>query len=369
MRKKIKSTYLLLLPLLLFSCTVGNNSEINPYEISSNIEDPNLSELYILCEGLAYMNNSTLIRYSFREKKLSKNYFLTQNARGLGDTGNDMQIYGSKMYIVVNISSQVEVIDLQTGKSLKRIPFLNESGRPRQPRYIAFDKDKAYVCCFDSTVVRIDTSSLAVEAITLAGRNPDGICVSNNKLYVSNSGGLNFPDYDNTVSVIDIPTFTEIRKITVNNNPYRIAADRYGDVYVVSRGDYGVEKYCLQRISSYTDQVEQVFDEEALNFCIAGDYAYLYHFDYNNNTNWVKVLNIKTEQIERQNFITDDTDITMPYGIAANEATGDLFITEAKDRMVTGDVLCFDKEGKLKYRINDIGLNPNQVVFVEKSKN
>lgn len=48
------------------------------------------------------------------------NYFRSLNRRGLGDTANDMAIYGEKLYIVVNVSSQIEVIDLQSGLSLKR---------------------------------------------------------------------------------------------------------------------------------------------------------------------------------------------------------------------------------------------------------
>ena len=122
-----------------------------------------------------------------------------------------MAIYGNKIYIVVNVSSTVEVIDFTTGKSIRQIQMLRDNGSSRQPRSIAFDKDKAYVCSFDGTVARIDTTSLEIEAIITAGRNPDDICVQNNKLYVSNSGSLDYsgPGVDNTVSVIDITTFKE----------------------------------------------------------------------------------------------------------------------------------------------------------------
>ena len=68
--------------------------------------------------------------------------------------------------------------------------MLTENGNPREPRYIAFHKEKAYVCSYDGTVARIDTASLAIDAMTTVGRNPDGICVQDDKLYVSNSGGL-----------------------------------------------------------------------------------------------------------------------------------------------------------------------------------
>lgn len=89
----------------------------------------------------------------------------------MGDTANDMALYGGKLYIVVNVSSTIEVIDFQTGVSIKQIPMLAENGSSRQPRHITFHKDKAYVCSYDGTVARIDTTSLEIDALTKAGRN------------------------------------------------------------------------------------------------------------------------------------------------------------------------------------------------------
>ena len=57
-------------------------------------------------------------------------YFELQNGRGLGNTANDMIVYGSKMYIAVAGESTIEVATLDA-KSLKQI----ECGA--QPRYLA----------------------------------------------------------------------------------------------------------------------------------------------------------------------------------------------------------------------------------------
>ena len=75
------------------------------------------AEIYVLNEGLLNLNNSTLMRYSFSNGIQTPDYFKKINKRGLGDTANDMAIYGSKLYVVVNVSSQIEVIDLKTGTS------------------------------------------------------------------------------------------------------------------------------------------------------------------------------------------------------------------------------------------------------------
>lgn len=322
------------------------------------------TQLYILSEGLFNMNNSTLALYNLTTQTLVPDFFLATNKRGLGDTANDMGMYGSKIYVVVNVSSQVEVLDAITGKSLKRIAMFDSKGVAREPRFVDFYNGKAYVCSFDGSVVKIDTASLQIEATVQCGKNPDGICVAINKIYVSNSGGLNFPNYDNTVSVVDLTTFTELKKITVGVNPGKILADSEGDVYVISRGDYGANPTKLQRINSSTDVLVESFNDiQALNFSIRNDTAYIYNFDYGTQTSQIKVFDCKTEQLISENFITDDTKLITPFGIDIYPANGDIYITDSKSYTVWGDVLCFDRAGKLKFKLRDIGLNPKKILF------
>lgn len=327
-------------------------------------------KMYVLSEGLFNSNNSTLAMYNFSEKKLETHFFQSVNKRGLGDTANDMQRYGSKIYIVVNVSSQIEVLDARTGKSIKRIPMFNDKAVARQPRYIDFYQNKAYVCSFDGTVARIDTASLTIDGITKVGRNPDGICIANKKLYVSNSGGLSFPNYDNTVSVVDIATFKELKKIDVGLNPYKIHADSQGDVYVVTRGDYGENGYAFHKIDTEIDEKIATFDGlSTYNFEIFDDKAYMYNYDFSTSENWVKVFDCITEKIIDERFIKDKSiTIHTPYGISINPINGDVYVVDAQSFVNWGDVLCFDKKGNFKFRINEIGLNPNRILFLATNK-
>ncbi len=322
------------------------------------------ARLFVLSEGLFNLNNSTLAMYNLNTKEVFSDFFLAVNKRGLGDTANDMGLYGSKLYVVVTVSSQVEILDASTGKSLKRIPMFNDQGAAREPRYIDFHQGKAYVCSFDGTVVKIDTTSMKIEGIVTCGRNPDGICIANDKIYVSNSGGLSYPNYDNTVSVIDIATFQEIKKITVGSNPYQLHADSEGDVYVIARGNYGLQPGLFQKINSETDEVSQSFDGiQALNFTIHNDTAYIFSYNQVNNQYSIVVFDCISEKILNDNFISDGTVIHTPFGINVNPANGDVYITDAYTYTIWGDVLCFDNQGKLKLRLRQIGLNPKKVVF------
>lgn len=331
--------------------------------------DASLRKIYILSEGLFNNNNSRLASYDFGiadpSKRLDTDIFLTRNKRGLGDTANDMQRYGSKIYIVVNVSSQIEVINAETAESIKRIPFFNEENKARQPRYIDFYEGKAYVCSFDGSLARIDTTSLEVEAFTQVGRNPDGLCIANRKIYVSNSGGLDFPNYDHTVSVVDIDSFRERKKIEIGMNPYKIHADSQGDVYVVTRGNYDQTGYAFHKIDSEVDRKIQTFDSLAVyNFEIHADKAYLYSHDFSTGQNWIKVFDCLSEKVIDHRFVKDtNLVINTLYGLAINPINGDVYAMDAQGFVNWGDLLCFDPTGNLRYRINQVGLNPNHIIF------
>ncbi len=322
-------------------------------------------QLYVLSEGLFNMNNSTLCKVNFEKRTITTDFFSHMNDRGLGDTANDMKLYDNMIWIVVTVSSQVEVVDINTGISLRRIPIFNDKGVARQPRFITFSGNKAYVCSFDGTVCRIDIPTLKIDGVTTSGRNPDGITVANGKLYVSNSGGLDITDYDNTVSVIDLNTFSEKKKITVGINPYKIETDSEGDVYVVSRGNNAGIKASWSRINSKIDEVVQTFSQlPAINFTIQNDTAYLYNFDFVSNSYWIKTFDCKTEQVISENFISDSTQIDRPFGISINPKNGYVYLTDAHNYTVNGDLLCFSRNGKLLYKLKGIGLNSNSVLVV-----
>lgn len=349
---------LLLLVSIFASCKKDERKAADP-EKPSPEKPAERRGIYVLCEGLFNANNTALSYYNYEDKKLITDQFMSVNGRGLGDTGNDIKLYGSKMYIIVNVSSTLEIVNPKTGASIKKIDLKNNN-LGRQPRYIVFDKNRAFISNFDGTVAVLDTASMAITQYIKVGRNPEQMAIANNKLYVANSGGLDYPNYDNTVSVIDLNTLTEIRKITVVENPRGVAADQYGDVYVLSAGNYADIKSSMATIDSKTDVVRTAVNFSGGSMVINGDYAYMPA-----SGGKVKVFNVKTEQLEKDNFITDGTKIMSTYGVAVDALTEEVFVTDAKGYTTGGEVFCFDKEGKKKYSIN-VGINPNNVVFVNK---
>lgn len=342
-------------------------------EQSRAIVDADHTGVFTLSEGLFNQNNSTLSWIDFTTglpdswnspTGTSYDCFEKVNGRRLGDTANDMLLYGNKLYIVVSESSTIEILDANTCYSHKQIS-LSRNGKPSQPRRLTANGGFVYVCCFDGTVTRIDTLTMLADATVQVGRNPDGICCSGGKLYVSNSGGLDTQNPDNTVSVIDINSFTESRRITVGPNPGNIYSDG-NCVYVVSRGifDYETMNYDsrLYCIDTESDQVTYIYDIPILNMDIADEKAWFYGYGEGGT---IQILDLKTGRIVDSTFIKDGTHVECPYSIKVEPTTLKVYVCDALDYVTPGALLCFSPEGRLLYRVQGIGINPNTIAFCD----
>jgi DNA-binding beta-propeller fold protein YncE len=327
--------------------------------------DPNsqVKGFYLLNEGNMNMNKASLDYLDYTTGQYRLNIYNQTNpevTKGLGDVGNDIGIYGNKVYVVVNVSNKVEVLNKLTGKRISLITIAN-------CRYVTFHNGKAYVSAYLGTVGdpkapngavnEIDTATLQITRKVTVGRQPEEMAVVGEKLYVANSGGYSPPNYERTVSVIDLASFTEIKRIDVAINLDRLKADKYGDIYVTSRGDYYNIPSKLFVIDTKTDQVKKQFDFGVSNLWIDDDIAYMYNFEFNHqtgkNTISYSMLNVKDETVTDRKFITDGTEalIKVPYGIAVNPVTKEVLVTDAKNYVSPGTLYCFSPAGKKEWSV------------------
>lgn len=313
--------------------------------------------IFVLNEGVWQMNNSGISFYNLEDGTVVSDLFLQQNNRGLGDTGSDLKRYGDQLYCVVNVSERLEIMDFKSGKSIAAISLAG-----RQPRRLAFHDGYAYLTCFNGEVLKIDTVTHTIAATAQAGANPDGICVANGKLYVANSGGLNYPNYANSVTVFDLQSFSAIKEITVVCNPCRLVAHHSGKIFLISAGNYADISATVQCIDSQTDEVIKDFNTPAAGFATDDTKLYLYNYDYSTSSAQFKVVDIASLSVINDNFITDGTTITTPYCISVNPQTHDVYIADAYDYTVTGMVHCFSSDGKKRFSF-EAGVNPCAIEF------
>ena len=90
--------------------------------------------------------------------------------------------------------------------------------------------------------------------------------------------------------------------------------------------------------------------------------CYLYNYDYSTQQSSIKVLDVTTEQIVKEQFITDGTVLTTPYGIAVDPSNGDVYLTDAYQYTTNGDVFCFSADGRLRFQF-EAGVSPSCLVF------
>ncbi|MDM1522038.1 YncE family protein [Empedobacter sp. 225-1] len=341
-------------------------------------EETDVAGFYLLNEGKMGSNMATIDYMEFKTGVYNRNIYASANpevVKELGDVGNDIKIYGNKLYAVINVSNFIEVMDVKTAKHLGTIPL--ENGR-----YITFANGKAYATSYAGPVtldpkaplgkvVEIDTINLSVTRQVTVGYQPDELEVVGNNLYVANSGGYRVPDYDRTISVIDLSTFKETKKIDVEVNLHRIKKDADGDLYVTSRGNYKDISSNLFVIDSKTHQIKKKFDIPVSNFTIDDDKLYYYSNEFSYTTfEYTKsygVIDTKTEQVINKTLVNDPVinTIETPYGIAINPKTKDIFITDVGNYVSMGYVYCFDKNGVFKWKTAG-GNIPAHFAFVYK---
>ena len=373
---------LYLIPLLLFLLFFSACREDEQIFLSGSVQvtlplvGTRIKGFYQLNEGNRGTNGAALDYFDYTTGYYTRDIFSERNpdiVKELGDVGNDIQVYGQKVYAIINVSNLVVVFDVRTARKLKEIEIPN-------CRYLAFHDGKAYVSSYagpvqidpnaeKGLVAEIDTVTLKLTRKVTVGYQPEEMIVHEGKLYVANSGGYRAPNYDRTVSVVDLETFVEKKKIDVAINLYRMAIDKRGDIYVSSRGDYKNTSPNLYVIDSRTDEVKQCLDIPVGGMCMSGDSLYYYSVAYSMSSGGNRVtygiLDTRTKKEITDRIITDGTDkeIMIPYGLAINPETKEILMSDAQNYVVTGFVYCFSPEGRLRWKTQG-GNIPGHFAFV-----
>ena len=345
----------------------------------------NILGMYVLNEGNMGSNKASIDFLDLDENKPTvhylRNIYSERNpnvVKELGDVGNDIKIYGSKLWIVVNVSNKVEVA---TADSCKRITQINIPNC----RYLAFKDGFAYVSSyvgpvkFDKDaplgmVYKVDTVDFKKKDSVVVGYQPEELCIVDNKLYVANSGGYRAPNYDHTLSEIDITTFKEIRKIKVGLNPHHCQVDHYGQIWVTSRGNYNDVPSRIYHLYKGRNQLYEVIDSintPVSGLSIVGDSLYYYGSAWNNATATNNIsyglINVRTHKIIDTNLFSAPQlkAITMPYGIIVNPTDRDFYLMDAKNYVSSGTLLHFKSDGTFDWLVQT-GDIPGHATFVYK---
>ena len=346
-----------LLAIVLFSCKKDDN--LPPVEIPV----PDFG-LLVLNEGFyGHSNTSSITLYDFETESVSEEcVFFSKNQRRLGDVPNDILVYGGKIYISVGISSTIEITDLELN-SIKQISLDGSSINAEEPKGLAAHNGKIYIVCYDGKLARLDTSTLTIAPndIIQVGKNPENVAISNGFAYVTNSGGMDFPNYDNTVSVVNLATFTEVEKIEVDVNPFAIHADETGHIIVSCLGNYSTIPASLHRINTTTNTYDKKFEGVTpADFAMKGNLAYYHDFNWFTFEGHYAEFNTTTETKRNLLSKSDMDEILIPYAINVNRENGDIYASCS----VTEKAFIIDSNGiRTEFKT---GAMPKKIVVLKK---
>jgi len=355
--KKINSFYLSLLAGALFTLgACSKNDDVTPIE-----PIPEHLGIYVLNEGNFQSTNASLGLYNFR----ADNYETKES--NIGDTGNDIGRYGSKLYVILTGSTptggKVLVYNAKSAEKIGEIPVAS-------PRYIQFYKGKAYLTHGENQLSQIDTGSTVTSLPTVAksiqvGRTPEQLTVFKDKIYVANSGAFS-DTYDNVVSVVNVGSFTLDRNIEVAENITSVHADTINNtLYVNASAIYDAAGQItspskLYAVNTSTD-AKTPFTFGAEQMFIFGKAAVL----ISSNKTEGKYNILFTNDIQSQQFNDNaivNTELVQPYGITFIPSQGIIAIADAKDFQSNGEVFLYNSSFQQFGKIS-AGRIPKKVAF------
>lgn len=165
---------------------------------------------------------SSLTAIDYASSTATQGVFKAANGRSLGDTANDGIVYGNKIYLAVDQSNTIWVIDKNTKKSIKQIETTKLLGNAEgvEPRHIIADGGKVYFTTYGGYVAAVDTTDFALQKKWQVGSYPEGLVIGNGNLYVANS---NYGAGGGNISCINLANDNvETKKIEGVNNPTSI---------------------------------------------------------------------------------------------------------------------------------------------------
>ena len=320
---------------------------------------------YLLNSGNMGSNKCTLDSYSYADGVYTRNIYSEVNPEvpmSLGDVGNDLKIYGWRMWAVINASNKIEVMQRSDARRIGQVDIPNV-------RYLAFDGSYAYATSYAGPiqidedyaqigyVAKIDTTTLEIVDRCFVGYQPDGIAVAKGKIYVANSGGYRVPNYEKTLSVIDLSTFTVEKTVEIAVNLSQVSADSQGKIWVSSRGDYYDIPSRLYCYDPARGEVVRTIERPVSAMTLSADTLYCvataWSYETMSNRTEHFMVDTRTGDVVARPLMADDVaeQIRTPYGVAVNPVTRERYVTDAGNYVNPGWLLAIAPDGRLKWRV------------------
>ena len=369
--KHLRFLLLLVMPaMLLTACS--DEDENNDQGTPMPPAQETAVQCYVINQGNMYDNISGSLDFISASGEYHSGVFKGTNGVSLGDGPQRGIAYGTKVYIPMNGSNCVWVIDKTSCRALKQIVTNSSRGfQFLEPEAVCAAEGYVFVSNNDGHVSRIDTAALAIDRHIAVGPNPMGMAATGGKVYVAISDGYNYQNnYANgkRLAVVDAKDGLHETDIACGLNPTQVAADTEGNLFVLCMGNYADVPSTVQKISADTRELSTVAPASLM--ALRGTTLYL----INGQTDWATdslsmtatTYNTLTAQPLQTALFSESENPAYPTSIDIHPATGDIFICSDPSALgyaQPGYVYRYDATGKLQTR-HDAGVHPFGVVFI-----
>lgn len=339
-----------LIAMLLSACDIdvldGNDDE-------ENGEEGQQWHGYVINEGNFGQGNASVTAFDLEEDRFEQQYFEAQTERLLGDVAESSTMIGDRIYIAVNGSNKIEVVDAHDFESIATI----EGEELSSPRNIAETGDgRAYVTTYTSRIVELDLEENQVAGSIETGYWTEDIAVVGGTAYVSAPYELDFEEPRDVLLSID--TFDDAVTAVME-----MGEDITGDVEVddqdrvwVMGGLFSDGAAAVHVLDGANGQLLQTIELESSGgaMTLNEQDQVVYVADLGVRNIDMEALELMDEALTEQNFAE----------VAYDEGqTGLVFAADPKDFEQAGEAVVFDIDGTVVETF-ETGIIPGHFQFL-----
>ena len=319
--------------------------------------------IYIVCEGSYMAGNATLYAYNPTQDSVFGDIYMAVNKQQLGDVFQSMQHIGDKLFLCINNSNKVVVLNASnwTLAATLSIP---------QPRYILpISATKAYVSAlYRNKVYIINPQAMQVtDSITMPGLSPEGMCLYNDNVFTgswdTSSGKQIFEININTNQVVNAVT-------VAGYAPQELLLDKDQMLWVLA-GNEPQRAGTLTRLDPSTGTILQSYYFPAAVYPLkpvfnnTKDTLYLIEANYYGGTgyNGIYRMSIYDTALPSVPFVQAVQNQYF-YALGIDPLTGYVYIGDPKGFDQKGSVYVYNPQGMLLKSFN-VGLGPGHFYFDE----
>ncbi len=341
----MKQLFYLLIILSVIACQRDDGGE-EPIVVDN-------AKVLILNEGNYNFGNASLSMYNHSKKKVYNKVFqANNNGRPIGDVVQSATKISDELFVVVNNSSKIEVLNPSTLTSIASIQQLNS------PRYIAAaNNQKAYISdLYEDKLYVLDPRSHSITKTIKTKGWVEEMAVVNGKLYLTHVDS-------NQIWIIDVNTDIVLKKIDVHEQPQFIEIDRDSNIWVSCGGGLNGGKSALYHLATSNDSLLSIFEVAAVEHKIG-------ELEFNSRKDELHFLGkdglyfmkINANQLPNTAKIAKGNRLF--YGFSINPSNNEIYISDAIDYQQRGVVYRFKYSGA-QIDAFKVGIIPGDIIFLD----